>query len=285
MPLITISAKPFTGKTTFAKSLQNYISNNQSEKACIIISDEDKYRELELTRDEVYESTHVLEKRLRGDLKAATEKALANKNNIVILDHGNYIKSFRYELYCLAKSTKEKSCVVFLSEPLHNIHDTESDYSEDIYQALSFRFEEPIGDNRWDKPLIKVSVDDLSSEDSKNKLFENILNSVNNASGQKVKQNNSTIAPSNTNLKQMEKITQEVLDLILKARKNDEIEVKLSEDVIISTPSKVEKTDNDLRRYRREFTKYIKAQIDDLSRERSSDDYRRLFVSYLGTKN
>ena len=40
------------------------------------LSDEEKYKELELTRNEVYESTHVLEKRLRGDLKAATEKAL-----------------------------------------------------------------------------------------------------------------------------------------------------------------------------------------------------------------
>lgn len=76
MPLITISAKPFTGKSTLAANLKNFIVNNEPGKDCIIISDEEKYKELELTRNEVYESTHVLEKRLRGDLKAATEKAL-----------------------------------------------------------------------------------------------------------------------------------------------------------------------------------------------------------------
>lgn len=166
------------------------------------------------------------------------------------------------------------------------MHDSESQYSEEIYQALSFRFEEPIADNRWDKPLITIGPDDTDNDDNRNKIFEKILNSISSDnSNNKVKQNNSTIAPNNPNLKEMEKITQEVIDLIFQARRNNEDEVRLSENVVIDTPLKNEKTDNDLRRYRREFTKYIKAQIGDLSKERSGDDYRRLFVSYLGTKN
>ena len=92
MPLLIISGRPLSGKTTFSNNLSTFITEiissknekptnltnlikNNIDKVCLI-SDEDSYRELGLSRDEVYESTHVLEKRLRGNLKAATEKVL-----------------------------------------------------------------------------------------------------------------------------------------------------------------------------------------------------------------
>merc|ERR1711879_780276 len=82
-------------------------------------------------------STHKLEKRLRGNLKAATERALANKDNLVILDHGNYIKGWRYELHCMAKSTRTKSMILYLDDNdeeqfLSNNQLRENCYSDEI---------------------------------------------------------------------------------------------------------------------------------------------------------
>ena len=109
-------------------------------KNVIKISDSDALKELNLHRNEAFENTHKLEKRLRGNLKAAVERALANKNNLVILDHGNYIKGWRYELHCMAKSTRTKSMILYIEDNdegrfLENNlmrEDKEEAYSEEI---------------------------------------------------------------------------------------------------------------------------------------------------------
>jgi len=44
-----------------------------------------------------------MEKILRASLKSNVEK-LIDKNRVVIIDSLNYIKGFRYELYCLARN-------------------------------------------------------------------------------------------------------------------------------------------------------------------------------------
>ena len=79
MPLVIISGKPYSGKSYFAKNLAQYLQENiqkyEFDQVCLV-SDEDHYLELGLSRDEIYESSHLLEKRLRGNLKAAAEKVL-----------------------------------------------------------------------------------------------------------------------------------------------------------------------------------------------------------------
>ncbi len=52
------------------------------------------------------------EKMLRASLRSNVEKMLDPKR-IVILDSMNYIKGFRYELYCLVRSSQTTLCVVF----------------------------------------------------------------------------------------------------------------------------------------------------------------------------
>lgn len=47
----------------------------------------------------------------RGALKAAIERALS-RDALVIADSMNYIKGFRYELFCIAKSQTTPLCVV-----------------------------------------------------------------------------------------------------------------------------------------------------------------------------
>ena len=52
------------------------------------------------------------EKILRASLKSNVEKHLTNQN-VVILDSMNYIKGYRYELFCIARHVKSTLCLVY----------------------------------------------------------------------------------------------------------------------------------------------------------------------------
>lgn len=56
------------------------------------------------------------EKALRGALRAAVERRLS-RHDVVILDSLNYIKGFRYELYCLARAARTPLCLVYCVRP------------------------------------------------------------------------------------------------------------------------------------------------------------------------
>ena len=62
------------------------------------------------------------EKNLRAWLKSDVQRLLS-KDTIVILDAINYIKGYRYEINCIAKSAKATQCTVGISDlcPLHPI--------------------------------------------------------------------------------------------------------------------------------------------------------------------
>jgi protein KTI12 len=49
----------------------------------------------------------------RGFLKSNVEKELS-KEKVIIFDSLNYIKGYRYEMYCLARAVKTTNCVVQL---------------------------------------------------------------------------------------------------------------------------------------------------------------------------
>lgn len=51
------------------------------------------------------------EKKARGALLSAVERLLS-KDDIVIADGMNYIKGFRYQLYCVARAIGTPHCVV-----------------------------------------------------------------------------------------------------------------------------------------------------------------------------
>jgi protein KTI12 len=101
------------------------------------------------------------EKATRARLMAAAERALAPRT-AVIVDSLNYIKGFRYELFCVAKT----ACARFLV-----VHaDTDADvcarqdalrddaYGASLVAALVRRFEPPESRNRWDSPLHVVRM-------------------------------------------------------------------------------------------------------------------------------
>jgi len=51
------------------------------------------------------------EKITRGELKSKVDHAL-NRDTVVVLDSLNYIKGFRYQLYCMARAETTQNCVV-----------------------------------------------------------------------------------------------------------------------------------------------------------------------------
>ena len=121
MPLVIFSGLPSSGKTTRAlqlqQALEDKIASSQRKFKVHIINDDI----LGINR-EVYRGTNALcnesltedaksEKAARGTFYSAVQRALS-KDDIVVADGMNYIKGFRYQLFCEAKALSTPHCVV-----------------------------------------------------------------------------------------------------------------------------------------------------------------------------
>jgi tRNA uridine 5-carbamoylmethylation protein Kti12 len=120
-------------------------------------------------------------------LKSAFDSAVTNStggdsSTLVILDSLNYIKGYRYELYCISKAAGERHGVVWIQgsktdeerrlgtstsdslakkwnhERLHATEEGGDYYQEQIMDELVARYEPPDERNRWENPLYKVDV-------------------------------------------------------------------------------------------------------------------------------
>jgi protein KTI12 len=127
MPLVMLSGLPSSGKTTRALQLQKALEDkieSSSQKMKIHVINDDS---LNINR-QVYEGVLFTlslasfkclyldtksEKAARGTFFSAVQRALS-KDTIVIADGMNYIKGFRYQLFCEAKALSTPHCVVFL---------------------------------------------------------------------------------------------------------------------------------------------------------------------------
>uniref|UniRef100_A0A3B4BI96 Protein KTI12 homolog n=1 Tax=Periophthalmus magnuspinnatus TaxID=409849 RepID=A0A3B4BI96_9GOBI len=107
MPLLIMCGFPCSGKTQRTKQLKLYLEQN-CERKIHVVGDE----ALGLDRNSVYENSQK-EKDARGALKAEVERKV-NKDDVVILDSLNYIKGYRYELFCLIKHTQTPHCLVII---------------------------------------------------------------------------------------------------------------------------------------------------------------------------
>lgn len=97
---------------------------------------------------------------------------LLSSETVVIADSLNYIKGYRYELYCVSKHVKTPQCVVLCETAPDTAREwntarvEEDRYSPEILEGLVMRFESPDSRNRWDSPLFVVHPDDpLPAED------------------------------------------------------------------------------------------------------------------------
>lgn len=209
MPLVVICGIPCSGKTHHAQLLEKHFV--ESGKKVHLINEES----LHITKADGYKD-NFSEKNLRAGLKAGVERFLS-KDCVVILDSMNYIKGYRYELYCIARAQRTPNCVIWFDVPL----DTALEWNEGrgekrldpvLLKDLASRFEAPIEKNRWDAPLFRLEQDQELPLDRINEaLFERHQKPPNIATLPQV--------ISDTNfVYELDKTTQEIIAAILQAQ-------------------------------------------------------------------
>ena len=116
--LILISGYPSSGKTYRSSQLVEFfrskISSSQDVRISKLKIHHHNDQNLGLNRN-VYDAARS-EKDARATLSSAIKRDLS-RDAIVIADNMNYIKGFRYQLYCEAKGQMTPSCVVCLNPP------------------------------------------------------------------------------------------------------------------------------------------------------------------------
>ncbi|TRM69629.1 chromatin associated protein KTI12 [Schizophyllum amplum] len=166
MAFITISGYPCSGKSTVAQKvkadlerrLQNTEYHGPSFRV-IVASDES----LSIPRS-AYDDSRS-EKPARGALFTAVQRHM-NQDTILIVDAPNYIKGFRYQMYCAARESKLRVCTLYtVATPdvcrSRNEARPESErYAPETLQNMIARYEEPSSMVRWDSPLFTITWTD-----------------------------------------------------------------------------------------------------------------------------
>ncbi|XP_035521735.1 protein KTI12 homolog [Morone saxatilis] len=270
MPLIVMCGYPCSGKTRRAEELKLYFEQNTDRKVHIVADGA-----LDVDKNTVYADSQK-EKNVRASLKAQVERTV-NKDHIVILDSLNYIKGYRYELFCLIKHTQTPHCLVYcltseqVSSTWNTSREAAEQYTQEIFDALVLRFEAPDSRNRWDSPLFSILEDDtLPYEAISDALFKRKAPPPN--------QSTQSQPLSSANfLYELDKITQDVLMAIFNAQKTS-----VPGD-LISVPGATEKIEltrsvnmAELRKLRRQFISYTKMHPTE-----NTGHISNMFVQYL----
>ncbi|KAL1873778.1 kti12, chromatin associated [Paecilomyces lecythidis] len=129
MPLIILTGYPCSGLSYRARQLSTSLEAVQEEYLASIADDDEtaaskpkpRYKiHVVTSHDEahprtVYDNARS-EKEARAVVYAKTKRALG-RDSIVIVDGMNYIKGWRYQLWCEAKALSTTSCVVHVGTP------------------------------------------------------------------------------------------------------------------------------------------------------------------------
>ncbi|TLS30715.1 hypothetical protein PpBr36_03572 [Pyricularia pennisetigena] len=204
-----VTGYPTSGKSTRAKQLYDDFSERLKTPAgskyrLHLISDETlsiSRSVYDLSPDKVPEHTrsaNASEKDARAAIYAAVRRVLSPRD-IVILDHLNYIKGWRYQLFCEAKNISTPSCVLQIGcsvdkaravneERLARRDGSRSNetaaedatvvepYEQANWDNLVFRYEEPNPMSRWDSPLFALVWDD--DESRAKEVFQDIWDGI-----------------------------------------------------------------------------------------------------------
>ncbi|KAI4467191.1 hypothetical protein MML48_2g00013203 [Holotrichia oblita] len=162
MPLLVLTGVPCSGKTTRAKQLKEYFEGLNREVH--VLSELEQTIKAGFDKNSLYQDSSK-EKHIRGILKSEVFRLLRS-DNIVILDGLNYIKGYRYELYCGSKANHSTQCTLLTQinyeeawKSNENRSDDSEKYEKSVFDALLMRYEEPDGKNRWDSPLFVTFSD------------------------------------------------------------------------------------------------------------------------------
>ncbi|KAG7371484.1 chromatin associated protein KTI12 [Nitzschia inconspicua] len=177
--VILINEESEFGGGGYHNNNNNNIINNNNDKNNPICT---------ATRTKLLENS-AAEKVTRGALKSAFDRAVGskvtadsatntkNKNGddddndddattkrqrrLIILDSLNYIKGYRYELWCISKAANEVHGILWvLNQPdvVRRWNETTGAYPPKLLDELIQRYEPPDERNRWDRPLFTVDV-------------------------------------------------------------------------------------------------------------------------------
>uniref|UniRef100_A0A0E0R7G2 Protein KTI12 homolog n=1 Tax=Oryza rufipogon TaxID=4529 RepID=A0A0E0R7G2_ORYRU len=142
MALVVICGQPCSGKSAAAACLAAALCSSTSDLTVRIIDESS----LHLGRNDSYK-----EKNLRGVLRSEVDRSVS-RDSIIVVDSLNNIKGYRYELWCLARASGIRYCVLFC--------DTEVDHCREWNTKRQEKgeptFEKPDRRNRWDSPLFEL---------------------------------------------------------------------------------------------------------------------------------
>lgn len=191
MPCLVLCGHPCSGKTRLAELLRDRAlaksdgsssadGNHNGVHKVVLINEASACPDQSIAA--CYETSQA-EKATRGALKSAFDRSVGDdgSSTLVILDSLNYIKGFRYELFCISKAAGQKHGVVWvLNESIlckewnqqrrattqqadgdnssDNNNDNHCYYSDELMDELILRFEPPDARNRWDSPLYPIDV-------------------------------------------------------------------------------------------------------------------------------
>uniref|UniRef100_UPI00358F379B protein KTI12 homolog n=1 Tax=Myxine glutinosa TaxID=7769 RepID=UPI00358F379B len=268
MPLVLMCGFPSSGKSRRARELCSWLQRNGGRDALLLWDEEFMAQD----KNTVFEDP-AKEKMLRATMKSEVERKI-NKENVVILDSSNYIKGYRYELYCVIKHSQTPHCVIHCDTALDTCREWNAQrpvgerFHQDRLNDLAMRFESPDGNNRWDRPLFTVQPEDeLPCQTICDALFLRRPPPPNQSTL------NQPISSSNF-LYDLDKVTQESVNLILDAQRSTGPGDPIS---IPGTKKKLQLkhilTSAELRRLRRQFISFAKLHL--------SDDPSQLVCSFV----
>ncbi|EAY04565.1 hypothetical protein TVAG_233010 [Trichomonas vaginalis G3] len=158
MSLILLVGVPGSGKTTLANNLKKKF--DEMKQDCAIVTEKG-------VEAGTFDSSNN-ERLGRSDFKAAVGRMLSLER-VVICDGMNFIKGFRYEIFCLARENHLRWCVAFCDvddETAFN-RSKEKYPNEKRLRKLIGRMEKPSTKIKFDNPLIVVNdVNDENTIDS-----------------------------------------------------------------------------------------------------------------------
>lgn len=229
--LIIVTGLPTSGKSTRARQLHDFLTQKlQSQPQAArqytlhLVSDQSQ----SISRS-VYDlspeklpahtrSANASEKDARAALSSAVKRALSPRD-IVILDGLNYIKGWRYQLYCEAKNLSTPNVLLQIGCPVDKAravneerlrkrqeaaeagHDVTRDdeapegaYEVGNWENLVFRYEEPNAMTRWDSPLFTLIWDD--DEAQAQRTFNEIWDTIAGSARKVIKPNQSAVQRS-----------------------------------------------------------------------------------------
>jgi protein KTI12 len=250
--LIILSGYPTSGKTYRAQQLHTYFvqkisslppSSPSSGLRVHLVSDhtlgiQRSVYNLE-SKDAHERSNNASEKDARATIYAAVKRVLSSKD-VVILDGANYIKGWRYQLYCEAKAVRTTHAVVHIGTPVGRareineerlaardraaggeVSEEEKPYERECWENLVFRYEEPNAMARWDSPLFTVPWDD--TEPSCEAIWDAVIGSEAEGGKKLVRPNQATVLKKVSGedyLYELDRCTQGILNRILEWAKD-----------------------------------------------------------------